>query len=178
MTGQKPAPGRYAQHPDGTWVPFKDKAALLFKPVAVVTVKAPVEKPVFKPGISRAPGSAANPAPDPSRAAIITVAKPGGGHVGMVTGGTEAAIDAMARSVRVKAAQSRRSPAAPDAGAQAKRTAAPADVFRAIADEFGILPAVGAHKSTARFKPMARRNEDDDAASAYARAVQEGTGKA
>lgn len=190
MTGQKPTPGRYAQDASGAWHLFTDKAALSFKPVAIVTVKAPpeqVSEPTkrmaatlgapFKLGISRAPGSAARPAPDPAPEQIITIAKPGGGHVGIVVGDTGAAVEALARSARIKAAQPRRRPVVSDLEALDRRTATPGDVFRAIADEFGILPAMGAHRSTARFKPMARRNEDDEAADAYARAVQEGTGQ-
>ena len=92
MTGQKPTPGRYAQDASGVWHLFTDKAALSFKPVAIVTVKAPAEKPPFKLGISRAPGSAACPAPDPAPESIITIAKPGGGHVGIVVGDTGAAV--------------------------------------------------------------------------------------
>lgn len=143
----------------------------------------------FKLGISRAPGSAASP---PAPAAFVTVARPEGGHVGFVTNAESAdAIAAVAASVRTKVPAKRaigKSPAArplaaaralpsPPRMAEATRTATPGDVFRAIADEFGILPAVGASVSTARFKPLVTRDDDADAARAYERAIEERQGR-
>lgn len=177
MTG-KAVPGRYAQDADGAWHLFTDKAALGFKPVAVVTVKVP---PVVEP----------DPVPAPAPTAIVTIQRPEGGHVGLVIGdGMGAAVEAVVASVRTKPApriakrrvlpdrrQSRANAeqAYRDLG-DTTRTATPGDVFRAIGEQFGILPAIGAQVSTARFKPLIKRNEDEDAARAYAGAVEDKTG--
>ncbi len=164
-------PGRYALHPDGGWQIFTDRAELDFKPVAVVTVKprdsvaldpmaelaafgetvgapAPIAKPPFKLGITNAPGSA--------KRRPIELRRP---------------VPVTAERAREIAAQARRDVVEP------RRTATPGDVFRAIADEFGILPAVGASTSCARFKPLMARDDDADAARAYERAIEERQGR-
>ncbi len=142
-------PGRYALHPDGTWRRFTERAELDFKPTACVTVKAPKVAP--------APETAPEPAPltvAPARAK--REAKPFKLKVGRAPGS--------ARAARIVP------PADPVFDT---RTASPADVFRAVADQFGILPAMGQSRSCARFKPLVQRDEDGEAAEAYARAVED-----
>lgn len=146
-------PGRYALHPDGTWRRFTDRAELDFKPTACVTVKAP--KPIAE--------EAAAPLPAPVPAPVVAVAprpqrKPKPFKLGV------SRAPGSARAARIVP------PADP---VPDTRTANPADVFRAVADQFGILPAMGQSRSCARFKPLVRRDEEGEAADAYARAVED-----
>lgn len=174
MTGVS-EPGRYAQDGDGAWHPMVDGVELGFKPVAVVKVKAPKAAPV-------------EAAPDPVPAAeqpiiigvdlgvepasIVAVRREGGGHAAVFIGDPQ---PVPARELKRMAP---RPPARPvPAPSPATRTATPGDVIRAIGEQFGILAATGAHVSTARFKPLVRRNEDEDAARAYAGAVEKQTGR-
>lgn len=191
-------PGRYAQRPDGSWQIFTDKAELGFVPVACVTVKRrefPVERDA---PIMLAPDVAIDPAPLVERA-VVTVQRADGGHFDFM-GQPEAieAATAVAKAARAKVKaepRAQQSKAAPPAWRtafakhdrmiaakraaepEAMRTATPGDVFRAVADQFGILPAVGARVSTARFKPFVHRDEDASASAAYERAIEEAQAK-
>lgn len=166
-------PGRYAQHPDGSWHPFTDKAELDFKPVVVVTVKAPIarDEPIAV-NVDVAAAEQTSVTVE-TRAAGKTVQK-----IELKREPKAHPFDlAFAKHDRVvaagRAAQSRRSPIDPHLTAQVNRTATPADVFRAVADQFGILPATGNHRSCARFKPLVRRDEEAEAALAFERGVEE-----
>lgn len=149
----KVTPGRYALDGDGTWHLFTDRAALAFKPVAVVTVKAP-EPPIIAVDMGVKPAVVAVPARKARRAAATPKPVPA------------AFQPAFAKHDRMIVAKR-----AADGGST--RTATPGDVFRAIGEQFGILPAMGARVSAARFKPMGKRDADADAARDYERSVRD-----
>lgn len=170
MTGVS-EPGRYAQDADGV--------ELGFKPVAVVKVKA-----------SKAAAVEAAPDPVPEAeqpiiigvdlgvepASIVAVRREGAGNAAVFIGDPK---PVPARELKRMAPKppARPVPAPSPAPLPATRTATPGDVIRAIGEQFGILAATGAHVSTARFKPIVRRSEDEDAARAYAGAVEKQTGR-
>lgn len=200
-------PGRYAQHPDGSWVPFKDKAALLFKPVACVTVRPRTPLLACSPDLP--PVAVTDSAAltldrvDDALSYVgyaktvferATMGPIGGDMAASGKFDTHVAVDAGVQSTAVivrddkildegpglspvqfaKAVTKKRravKPAPPPP--TPNRIATPADVFRAVADQFGILPATGNNRSCARFKPLVRRDEEAEAARAFERGVEE-----
>jgi hypothetical protein len=182
---------RYAQDVDGAWHPMVDGVDPGFKPVAVVTVKAKAVSadPAPDPVPAGAPPVIIAMDPGAEAAAIVAVRREGPGHAMVFVGGEAQPIPArkVKRSApapkpvppafRPAMAKHDRMIAAKRAGEEMKHTATPGDVIRAIGEQFGILAATGANVSSARFKPMARRNEDEDAARAYAGAVEKNTGQ-
>lgn len=175
MPGGAVEPGRYAQRPDGTWQKFTDKAELGFVPLACVTVKAP--KPIERDEPIVAPvGVTAEPAPGLARAVVGPISGE------MKSSPFKLGITNAPGSARRRPIETRRPvPVTPERAkeiaAQARRPATPADVFRAVADEFGLLPAMGQSRSRARFKTLVKRDEDAEAAAAYERAIEERQGR-
>lgn len=177
-------PGRYAQLPDGSWVPFAEGDWLPEKPIAVITVKA--VKPVAVDEQVRVTVDVAAPPmailPDSLdesgnlRPKVIELPVDTRGRAEVPA--SHPIAKKLQRDIERKAAARTKpvahlGPSADMAVGDAKRTATPVDVFRAVADQFGILPATGNARSCARFKPLVRRDEEAEAARGFERGVEE-----
>ena len=170
-------PGRYAQHPDGSWHMFTDKAALGFVPVACVKVWP------RNPPLACVPDAA--PAPE-------TTETPAAARNSAVNAPAVAAPEKRHREVKAPRSLQYASPrAAPpkctiiDNGDEggASRGAAISEPTSRMAKtlgapfKLGISTAPGSARSMARFKPMGLRDPDAEAAAAYDRAIQDGQAK-